>query len=160
MKKVILLLAFGVFLFAGCSAEDLPDTTPTDMIDMADYTFSFSYEAEFESESRLKITMRVTNVGKDFSFTGTPYDQFSVPILSYKEGNALYEIGHREKVNTDDATRRTFCTGETYSITEYIEIPENAPIGVYDVVFWFHGKEARFETAVEITKDYDKGDIP
>lgn len=130
-----------------------PTTVPTQTTEEPGYTFHFSYEAAFETDTLLKVTFYVTNLGPDIEYRGTPFDLFSVVDLYCQVDGKMYKLDSGMKAYTDDATLNVFRTNETFEYTEDIYVPEDAPAGLYDLSFAILGEVAIFEDAVAIHTD-------
>ena len=138
MKKLpitlsVLLLAL-IFFFSSCKQND------------NDSRWEFSYSLEkssFELGETIKITVTVTNVGADYTYTGSPSDLFGAATLYLTEDEEI-RLRTAPFVSTTDATQRVFESGQSAQYTYEFYTDENSKAGTCTLTVPFADESATF----------------
>ena len=123
MKRILSICLSIIFILA------LPSCKPND----GDSQWEFDYTIEkgvFTQGETIRITVEVTNIGKNYSYTGSPTDLFC-PAKLYPEINENYMLDTLPFPNTDDATERIFARGQSAQYTYEFYTDNNSPNGAY-----------------------------
>ncbi len=112
--------------------------------------WKFEYKLEkssFVQGETIRITVEVTNVGKDYSYTGSPTDLFG-PAKLYLNSDENQALSTLPFANTDDATERVFKKGEIARRAYEFYTDESSPEGLYTLKLPFGGEYKVFESIV------------
>lgn len=137
MKRLLLIclsLTLLVSTMTSCNPED-------------ESPWEFEYKLEkgvFTQGDTIRITVEVTNNGKDYSYTGAPTDLFG-PAKLYPEINGNYMLDTLPFTNTDDTTERVFVKGQKAQYTYEFYTDKNSPEGAYTLEVPFASETATFK---------------
>ncbi len=137
MKRII-LICLSLLLIASA----LTSCKPT-----GESPWEFEYKLEkgvFTQGDTIRVTVTVTNNGKDYRYTGSPTDLFG-PAQLYSKYDVSYKLKTPPFVNTDDATERVFAKGQTAQYTYEFYTDEFSREGFYNLAVPFASETATFE---------------
>lgn len=137
MKRLLLIylsLTLLVSTMTSCNPED-------------ESPWEFEYKLEkgvFTQGDTIRVTVEVTNNGKDYSYTGSPTDLFG-PAKLYSTYDVSYTLNTLPFANTDDATERVFVKGQKAQYTYEFYTDKNSPEGAYTLEVPFASETATFK---------------
>ena len=126
-----------------------PDTPP---YLEAGHPFSFGYEPFDEAVMNggwIKLTTWVVNEGDPFTFVGSP-DNGYAPYAIFIHRETGYEIWC-PYMETDLEVEIPIESGGVGQASDYFQIYDDAPAGVYDLYLSFADQEQVFENALTVT---------
>lgn len=135
MKRILLLclsLILLVSVVTSCNKNDNSESSQWEF----DYTIE---KGSFMQGETIRITVDVTNIGKDYEFIGSTVDLFGSAKL-YLNSDENQTLNTLPFANTCDATKRVFKNGEKAQCTYYFYADENSPEGLYTFKVPFGGE--------------------
>lgn len=137
---------------------DTKATTPVDdHSPNFDFTFVIDEGGVFKRGQTYNITTSVTNTGKAFTYSGSSSDFFAEATLIYHSGQTYAyehpigcELQGMFPVTDDYMEDIAVPTGKVGKNTGHFIIPEDAPIGQYDLKLSYKGEYTIYENAVSI----------
>ena len=124
----------------------LPSCTQGDGSSQWEFNYTLEKVSFLQGET-IKVTVEVTNVGKDYDYVGSPHDLFG-PATLYLNSDEEQTLSTLPFVSTDDATKRVFKKGEKASRSYEFSTDESSPEGIYSLKVPFGGEVAVFDSVL------------
>ena len=145
MKRILLICLSLILLISVATSCNKNDNNES-----SQWKFDYTIEKKsFMQGETIRITVDVTNIGKDYEFIGSTVDLFG-PAKLYLNSDENQVLNTLPFANTCDATKRVFKKGEKAQHSYVFYTDESSPEGLYTFQVPFGGEIDTHESIVLI----------